>query len=532
MLYITPRILRQDNLYSMPGSETSTKIKIRRLFLLFAAQIFLALVYFVTLDLLFRWNSLVYQIDIRRIINTAFMLGLFFFVAAGIISILFSSITVLVQRISIRLTPWIVKILQFTIFVFVLQINFIFLRLWIRNTIPAQHFDRDARIISLAVLLGIFVIFLILHYFVLRKSIEDDLPKTIGILVFSFAPLIVSSILLSIVIEHHPDKTAFFQKYGLGMFLVYYVLYRKKIHTVLSRFRLFVVPATIILFVSIAGTAYAFVGLNPVTEIEITSVQDQARKKGEVQNIIMVTFDGLSANRMSLYGNERPTTPVMDELAKTSYVFENMHAEADNTTQSVTAMITGMHYYGVRSSQYGVNLAAGNVVGYMPRVFDKLGWDSVYVLYGPNLHLGRGKIFTFLSAYNDLPERLRKNVYGTQLQEYFLSISGRGYPIAPGWIAALHNDYFSKYISWFGRLVKISSISSETYSPPERVAGPGSDKYAPTLDYLENKDQPAFLWMHQWAPHQPYIRADEQFLDEPGDYKYEKAGVGVEWAAA
>jgi len=296
------------------------------------------------------------------------------------------------------------------------------------------------------------------------------------------------------------------------MFLAYYALYRTKIHSAMNRFRLFVAPAIIILAVSIAGTAYAFVGLKLVSEIEITAAQDQTKKKGEVQNIIMITFDGLSANRMSLYGNERPTTPVMDELAKTSYVFDNMHAEADNTIQSTSAIATGMHYYGVVLPQYGQMLAGGNIVGYMARALDRLGWESVYFLYGPNLHLGRGKIFTFLSPYNDLPDRLGQNVYGNWFHQYLLNISGRGYPISSGWILALYNDYFSKYSSWFGRLVK---ISSETYSPPERVAGPGSDKYAPTLDYLENKNKPAFLWMHQWAPHQPYIRSGGPFLDDP-----------------
>ena len=226
----------------------------------------------------------------------------------------------------------------------------------------------------------------------------------------------------------------------------------------------------------------------------------------------MLTFDGLSANRMSLYGNERPTTPVMDELAKTSYVFENMHAEADNTVQSISAMQTGLHYSGAALPRLGNSLAGGNTVGYMPRVFDALGWESVYVLYGSNLHLGRGKIFTFLSPYNDLPDRLRQNVYGTKFQQHLLSLSGRNYPFSSGWIFALYNQNFSRSVSrfsqWFG-------IQSEHYTPPERVAGPGSDKYAPTLDYLEHKDKPAFLWMHQWAPHQPYIRNDGLFLDDP-----------------
>lgn len=483
----------------------------RRLFILFAAQIFLTFSYFVVLDLAYRWDSLVYQMEVRRIIDTVFLLGVLAFIAACIFSILFSGITALIRKARSRLAPLGIRIPQFLIFVLFAQVNFVFLRLWINKTILAQHFDRDARIISLAALLGLFVVFLLLHWFILRKPVEDDdKPKVIGILIFSFALMIVGSILLSIVIQHHESKTAFFQKYGLVMFLAYYVLYRGKVHAVLNSFRLFIIPAIIILAVSIAGTVYAFVGLKSVPEIEITDVQDQSQKKGDVKNIIMITFDGLSANRMSLYGNERPTTPIMDELAKTSYVFDNMHAEADNTIQSVSAMVTGVHYYGVDISRYGVKLAGGNIVGYMPRVFDKLGWDSVYLLYGSNLHLGRGKIFTFLARYNDLPQRLRRYIYSIKFYEYFYAMSGRGYPFSPGWMLALYNGYLSPVISWFGLPSKMPR-----YSPPERVAGPGGDMYNMALDYLDNTDRPYFLWLHNWAPHQPYIRAGGPFLDDP-----------------
>ena len=261
--------------------QSIEKIKFRRLLFLFTAQFFLALVYFIGLDLLHRWDSLRYQVDVRRIINTVFLLGLLSFFAAGLVSIVLSSVTALVQRMSIRLTPWIMKVFQLSIFVLGSQIHFIFLRLWIRNTIPTQHFDRDARVISLAALLGIFVIFLLLHYFVLRKPIaQADPPKIIGVLLIPLVLLTAGSIVLSIVIEHHPDKTAFFQKYGLALFLVYYVLYRKKIHIVLSRFRLFVIPALIMFVIILAGTVYAFVGFEPIPEIAVDTAQDQAKKKG------------------------------------------------------------------------------------------------------------------------------------------------------------------------------------------------------------------------------------------------------------
>lgn len=121
----------------------------RRIFILFAAQIFVALVYFVALDLLFRWNSLVYQADVNNIMYTAFTLSVLSFAAAGAISMLFSVLIMLIRKARVQLVPFGVKALCFLIFLFVSHINFLFLKLWVNKTIPAQFFDRDDRIISM-----------------------------------------------------------------------------------------------------------------------------------------------------------------------------------------------------------------------------------------------------------------------------------------------------------------------------------------------------------------------------------------------
>lgn len=56
-------------------------------------------------------------------------------------------------------------------------------------------------------------------------------------------------------------------------------------------------------------------------------------------NVILITFDALSAEDMSLYGYKLKTTH-MDSFAKESYSFKNMYANANWTRPGVTSILT------------------------------------------------------------------------------------------------------------------------------------------------------------------------------------------------
>jgi hypothetical protein len=70
---------------------------------------------------------------------------------------------------------------------------------------------------------------------------------------------------------------------------------------------------------------------------------DAFSASGDVRkpNIIIFGTDGLDASHMSLYGYERKTTPVIDELAKTALVAENNFSNACCTTGSIGSTFTG-----------------------------------------------------------------------------------------------------------------------------------------------------------------------------------------------
>ena len=57
-------------------------------------------------------------------------------------------------------------------------------------------------------------------------------------------------------------------------------------------------------------------------------------------NVVMVLVDALRADRMSLYGNDRPTTPNLAAVAKEAVVFDQAHAPAPWTLPSVPSLFT------------------------------------------------------------------------------------------------------------------------------------------------------------------------------------------------
>jgi glucan phosphoethanolaminetransferase (alkaline phosphatase superfamily) len=58
-------------------------------------------------------------------------------------------------------------------------------------------------------------------------------------------------------------------------------------------------------------------------------------------NIILITFDALTARNMSVYGYERPTTPYMKKWANEASLFTKLEASSSITTPTTASLMTG-----------------------------------------------------------------------------------------------------------------------------------------------------------------------------------------------
>ncbi len=74
------------------------------------------------------------------------------------------------------------------------------------------------------------------------------------------------------------------------------------------------------------------------------SVDDllELRTRGDL-NVVFILVDTLRADRMSLYGYGRPTTPVIDELASRGIVFERVIAQSSWTKTSMASLWTATY---------------------------------------------------------------------------------------------------------------------------------------------------------------------------------------------
>jgi len=60
-------------------------------------------------------------------------------------------------------------------------------------------------------------------------------------------------------------------------------------------------------------------------------------------NILLITFDALDAEDLSLYGRGLPTTPNIDAFARNATVFTNFYSASSFTTPGIATILTGMY---------------------------------------------------------------------------------------------------------------------------------------------------------------------------------------------
>jgi choline-sulfatase len=88
---------------------------------------------------------------------------------------------------------------------------------------------------------------------------------------------------------------------------------------------------------------------------------------GELPNIIVYLVDTLRADRLHLHGNERDTSPALDQLAAQAAVFEQASSQAPWTLPSVTSLFTGTYptTHGIVSNFDRLGAQAETLVEYM-----------------------------------------------------------------------------------------------------------------------------------------------------------------------
>ncbi len=92
-------------------------------------------------------------------------------------------------------------------------------------------------------------------------------------------------------------------------------------------------------------------------------------------DVILISLDTVRADRMSLHGGPRPTTPEIDELAQSSFVFEHAIAAAPWTLPSHVTMLSGQ-----LPDRHGVYRGTGSIprgLSWLPSDFRRAGYETI-----------------------------------------------------------------------------------------------------------------------------------------------------------
>jgi arylsulfatase A-like enzyme len=238
-----------------------------------------------------------------------------------------------------------------------------------------------------------------------------------------------------------------------------------------------------LLVAGVAGLITAF--SNKLVSQTSRQPERAAKAKPSSPNIVLVTFDALCAEDMSLYGYPLPTTPNIDSLAQTSFAFSNYYAASTFTTPCIVSMLTGRYPSNTHVYHYGGRLYGEAAAQTLPNSLRNGGYVTAASVANPGAHpdcLGFGVDF------DELPPPPIKDFASKEAAARF------------------HSATLAADVGFAGRIVP---YLMEQVSP--RLFGETHSDFPPSMSFqqagklLDGLQGPYFLWVHVYAPHFPYL---------------------------
>ena len=204
-------------------------------------------------------------------------------------------------------------------------------------------------------------------------------------------------------------------------------------------------------------------------------------------NFLLITFDALSAEDMSLYGRRVPTTPNIDAFARQATVFTNYYSTSTFTTPTVTTIMTGTYPSDNLIYQLQGKIRNRDAEASLPAVLRKAGYRTAAFLSNPFAYY---VVQSMAAQYNDFSEPVFQKGGLASLWKITGPLhqnSGFGCRI---------DEYFDLELIWnyWGRMPNNLSMR---YRPD------ASFEQANKL--LQVMPDGFFLWLHLITPHNPYL---------------------------
>jgi len=234
-------------------------------------------------------------------------------------------------------------------------------------------------------------------------------------------------------------------------------------------------------------TTVAVIGFEFLARPSAPTVKAAQAAERPGSNIILISFDAFSAEEMSLYGYQRPTTPNMEAFAKKATVFSNFYAGSTFTTPCIGVMLTGA--YPSENGVYGLagQVPAAHADHSLPQVMRAAGYATGGFLSNPwAYYLAK----SLRGGFEELPEP----VFHPGGMQHIWTLS-----------TPLHQDsrIGSRIAEYFDLEGQWESWQGKEESLAFRMRPNAT--FAEARELLHHLPEGFFLWVHVIAPHHPYL---------------------------
>lgn len=238
---------------------------------------------------------------------------------------------------------------------------------------------------------------------------------------------------------------------------------------------------TVIVTFALAGMEFAVSKAKHTVEAATVS---QPRPKS---NVVLITFDALSAEDMSLYGYKLPTTPNIDAFAHNANVFTDFYSTSTFTTPCIATILTGDYLSESHIYQLQGTLPAKEAERTLPRVMQAAGYGTGAFISNPFAYYVTNNP---KNGFDILPEPvfqqggLQRLWDATRLLHQDSGIGSRV------------DEYFDLNSFWV-LLTHVPGNLAMRFRPDASL-----EKATQVLTQLPDG---FFLWVHVITPHHPYL---------------------------
>ena len=260
---------------------------------------------------------------------------------------------------------------------------------------------------------------------------------------------------------------------------------RKKLLTSLDDFVGKKAARRMVIAVGVTALAVAIVGSG--IGRSMSTVSAAAKAQQPKSNILLITFDALSAEDMSLYGCPRPTTPNIDAFAATGTVFTNFFSGSSFTTPSLATIITGAYPSQSHVHQLPGRVRSQDVEKSLPHVMRAAGYFTGAFVSNP-------WAYYFAESLRSQFDSLRAPVFEKGGAQRFFEATGF---LHQNLLFGNRGDEYFDIVSFWNNVRGLPSDGPWEVRPDEVFQLAGDEVAKLPTGY--------FYWIHVLSPHDPYV---------------------------